>query len=74
MAKRPGIPAGVKRLFRELSYADKVRKFRVLTGRDARDDEEMDEVFLALAADFWGQGGDDRAADDGDEAAVDGFA
>jgi hypothetical protein len=74
MAKRPGIPAGVKRLFRKLSCADKVRKFRILTGRDAHDDEEMDEVFMALAADFWEMGINEWADDDSDVDEIDGIA
>ena len=63
----------MKQLFRKLSYADKVWKFRVLHGRDARDDEEMDEVFMALAGDFWEQGIDEWAADDSDVSDIDGF-
>jgi hypothetical protein len=61
MAKRHGIPAGVKRLF------------RVLHGRDARDDEERDAVCMALARDFGEQGIDERAADDRDVSDLDGF-
>ncbi len=50
-----------------------MRKFRVLHGRDARDDEERDEGFMALAGDFGKQDIDEWAADDRDVSDLDGF-
>lgn len=73
MAKRRDILRGVKRLYRKLSYADKVRKFRILHGRDAHSDEEMNDVFKALAADFWEMGIDEWADDDSDVDEIDGY-
>lgn len=51
--KQNGVPFGVKKLFRTLSYSEKVRKFPIVFGRPPYDDEEMDKFFFHLAAIPW---------------------
>jgi hypothetical protein len=71
--KRPGIPVGVKRLFRSLSYDEKVRKFQIVFGREAENDEEMDRFFLDLASRLWEEECDQWPADDIELDDLDGY-
>lgn len=60
----PRIPKGLRRFLGQLTYADKLRKFRLAHNRDPADDEEMEAFVTELARGLYNDGWEEWPEDD----------
>jgi hypothetical protein len=47
------LPKGLRKFMTSLTYADKLRKFRFVHGREPRDDEELNKFILGVARELY---------------------
>jgi hypothetical protein len=60
----PQLPKGLRRLLSQLTYADKLRKFRYAHDRDPESDEEMEAFVIDVARGLYNVGAEEWPEDD----------